>query len=280
MIKMPIPIPDGQQITVQKNQRSAEYCMPSMEIATDHYDISYIISGDRKAITPLQSFSYHSGDIAMGVPYLYHRTISESDITYENYLIKFTPKFIEPFIKYVGKNIFDELNEQRICRFSPKVQIIIKHMFEDMLIEYNKNVPYKEIILQGMLYRLLTFIYENKLNTNITKYKSPLTEPILNAIYYIESNYNKDITLEKIAKEANFSCSHFSRLFKSQLGVSFTEYLVNVRIMHVKRLLVKTNKSIMEIALDTGYCHGDYLSAQFKNKTNMTPSEFRRNTKK
>ena len=78
---------------------------------------------------------------------------------------------------------------------------------------------------------------------------------------------------------SHFSNSHFSRLFSSQLGMSFTEYLSNVRIGHVKRLLLQTSKSIMEIALDTGYCHGDYLSNQFKIKTGITPLEFRNKSK-
>lgn len=277
MTTMPIPIPEGKQITVQKNIYPHDFCMQSMEITSSHYDINYVVTGDRKMITPTQSYSYHAGDVSIGEPYTYHRTISESDTPYERYLIKFTPLFIEPFIQLVGKNIFNELYEQKLFHFSASIQIKIKQMFCEMLEEYNKNVPYKEIILQGMLYRLLTTIYENKLNVNITRYKSPLTEPILKAIYYIENNYDKKITLECMAKNAHFSTSYFSRLFSSQLGISFTEYLSNVRINHVKRLLLQTNKSIMEIALDTGYCHGDYLSSQFKNKTGMTPLEFRHN---
>lgn len=277
---MPIPIPNGKQITVQKNLYPHNFCMDSMEISTNHYDINYVITGDRKMITPLQSYSYHAGDISLGEPYIYHRTISESDTPYERYLIKFTPEFVKPFIKHVGRDIFNELYEQKLFHFSAPMRIKIEHMLCEMLEEYNKNAAYKEIILQGMLYRLLTTIYENKLNVNITRYKSPLTEPILNAIYYIENNYDKNITLEGLAKKAHFSCSYFSRLFSSQLGMSFTEYLSNVRIRHVKMLLIQTNKSIMEIALDTGYCHGDYLSSQFKKKTNMTPLEFRHNIKK
>lgn len=276
---MPIPIPEGKQITVQRNIYPHNFCMQSMEITTNHYDINYVVTGDRKMITPLQSYSYHAGDVSMGEPYTYHRTISESDTPYERYLIKFTPKFIEPFIQYIGKGIFNELYEQKLFHFSAPMQIKIEKMFCEMLEEYNKNVLYKEIILQGMLYRLLTTIYENKLNVSITRYKSPLTEPILKAIYYIENNYDKNITLERMAKEAHFSCSYYSRLFSSQLGMSFTEYVSNVRINHVKRLLIQTNKSIMEIAFDTGFCHGDYLSSRFKNKIGMTPSEFRRNTK-
>ncbi len=276
---MPMPIPKGQQITVQRNTRSSDYCMPSMEISTDHYDISYIISGDRKSITPLKSFNYHTGDVAMGVPFLYHQTISQSDVPYDNYLVKYTPQFIEPFINNVGKNIFDELNEQRICRFSKEIQEKLKNMFQEMLNEYNKNTPYKEFILQGMLFKLLTTIYENKLDANVTEYKKPLSKPILETIYYIENNYELSLTLEKVAKTFHFSAGHFSRLFISSLGISFTEYLSNVRIRHAKRLLIQTSKSIMEIALEIGYCNGDYFSSRFKSKTGMTPSEFRNNVK-
>lgn len=276
---MPIPIPKGQQITVQKNLYPNNFCMPSMEVATNHYDINYVISGDRKMITPTQSYSYHAGNISVGAPYMYHRTISESDAPYERYLVKYTPEFAEPFIKYIGKDIFNELYEQKLFHFSEPVQLKIQQMLCEMLEEYNKNTPYKEIILQGMLFRLLTTIYENKLNVGTTKYKTPLTEPILNAVYYIENNYDKKLTLEIMAEEAHFSCAHFSRLFSAQLGIPFSEYVSNVRISHAKRLLLQTNKSIMEIALETGYCHGDYLCAQFKSKTGMTPTQFRQNSK-
>lgn len=272
---MPIPIPKGQNITIQKNQRSSEYCMPSMEVS-DHFDLSYIISGDRKVITPLSSISYHGGDVATGIPYLYHRTVSQSDAPYENYLIKYTADFAKPFIENVGKNIFDKINNQRICRFSPPVSKKIKLMFEDMLEIYEGSAAYKEFILQGMLFRLLTAIYENRLETEISTYKSPLSQPVIDTIYYIENNYARHLTLENAAEKAHFSCSHFSRLFSSQLGMSFSEYLINVRIDHAKKILLQTQKPISVIAVETGFSSGDYFSAAFKRKTGMTPLEFRK----
>lgn len=63
------------------------------------------------------------------------------------------------------------------------------------------------------------------------------------------------------------------------MGISLSEYISNVRINHVKRMLINTTKSVTEIAFDTGYCSGDYLSVRFKNKTGMTPTEFRYRTK-
>ena len=277
---MALPIPEGKQIVVERNLRPSGFCMPSMEMATDHYSVGYVITGDRKVIMPSESLIYHSGDVTLGMPYMYHRTVSNSDIPYDSYIIKFTPEFIKPFINQVEKKIFDELCGQRVFNFSDEFQIKIERIFFDMLEEYNKNSRYTEFVLQGMLYRLLITIWENKINNNVMINKSPLSKSIVDILYYIENNYYKKITLEKIAQMAHFSNSYFSRMFKLQMGISFTEYLNNVRVTQAKKMLIQTNKSIMEIAVDVGYCHGDYLSIQFKNKTGMTPSQFRNSLKK
>lgn len=273
---MPLPLPPGEQITVQKNLRPASYQMPAMEIATDHYSLGFMIRGDRKAITPSATYSYHTGDVSMSRPYMYHRTFSLSDIPYESYLIKYTPEFIQPFCEKIGQTILDDIYDEKVCHFSKEHQQKIGSMFQDMLEEYEKNAPYKEVLLQGMLFRLLTTIWELRIPGETTKFSSLLTEPIMNAVYYIEQNYNQSIGLATVAKEVNLSEAYFSRLFSSQLQMSFSEYLSNVRLRHAQAMLIQTDKSIMDIALSTGYCHGDYLSTQFKNKIGVTPSAFRK----
>ena len=82
--------------------------------------------------------------------------------------------------------------------------------------------------------------------------------------------------MEEVAQHAGFSAGYFSRLFHAQLGMTYSSYLSNIQIRHVQILLSTTNMSIMDIAHETGYCHGEYLSAQFKRKTGMTPSQYRK----
>ncbi|MBO5352387.1 MAG: helix-turn-helix domain-containing protein [Lachnospiraceae bacterium] len=277
---MPVRLPEGQQIIVSYRKLPAEYQMPAMEVATDHYNIGFVTSGDRRTITPTGSYRYHAGEVSMMPPFLYHRTLSESSAPYEGYLIKFTPEFIQPFWEKIGKQIFDELYEEKVCHFSENTQLFIQDLFEQMWQEYKKDTPYKEVILQGMLFRLFTSIWENRQETDgncTARFLSPLSRPVINAIYRIEKDYASHLSLEKVAEEAGFSTSHFSRVFRTQLGMSFSDYVCNVRLQHVKEQLLRTDKSIMEIALDCGYCHGDYLAAQFRQKTGMTPTEFRKN---
>jgi len=274
---MPMPMPNGQQITIYRRLLPSNYCMPSMQVMTDYYNIGYTFTGDRHTVTPTESFSYHSGDVSLMSPLIFHRTLSLSDTPYESILIKFTPEFIKPFIEIVGTNQFNSFYNNRKYSFTDKAKLRIQKIFEDMLEEYNKDTYYKELILQGMLFHLFTTIMEEHIpDEQMTKRRSELSKDVIEILYYLETNYQDNPTLSEMAQMANISEGHLSRLFSSQLGITFSKYLSNVKLNHVKALLQQTDKSITEIALITGYCNSDYLSACFKKQTGMTPKEFRK----
>ena len=274
---MPTPLPDGKQIIVIHSILEPDYSMPTLQMATDHYSIGYIVSGDRRSITPRFSYSYHAGNVAMAPPLLFHRTVSESNAPYERYMIKFAPDMLKPLRERTDENMIDTLYEERVCHFSKASQAKILGMFQEMYEEFAKERPYTELILQGMLLRLFTTVWEERLPENTTIcHSAKLTEPIIDALYYMETHYAKNLTLEELAGNAHLSTAYFSRLFSAQLGKSFSEYLGDIRLRHVQMLLAESDKSVMDIAMETGYCNGDYLSAQFKKKTGITPSEYRR----
>lgn len=274
---MAAPLPEGTRIYVECRCFSSDYAMSTMQMATDHYNIGYLISGDRKCITPTCSYSYHRGNVTFGRPFDYVRTFSESQQPYERILIKFSPEIIHPFVETFGQQNFDSLYEKHVCQFVPEVSEQILVLFWDMLTEYQKNVPYKELILQGMLFRLLAAVYENQLPEEAAEINpTSLTEPIINSLYYMEKYYYKNPSLEETAQQAGFSTAYFSRLFSSQLGKSYHTYLTDIKLRHVCNLLMQSNKSIMEIAQETGYCHGNHLCEQFRRKMGMTPSEYRK----
>lgn len=277
---MPRPMQEGTRIYVERKMLGVSYSMPTMGMARDYYEVGYIISGDRKTITPTKTYYFGAGSVGFNPPYIYHRTMAVSDAPYERILIKFTPDFVEPFIREMGQQMFDQLYEQRICNFEKKAEVKIAQMFMEMAEEFEKNGPHKEFILQGMLFRLLLAIYEEKLpDVHVTRNLAPLTPPIMDAIVFVEDYYATNPTLEQAAQVAGFSPAYFSRLFSAQLGKSYTEFLENVKMQHVLLLLTRTKKTIMEIAEETGYCHGNYLNSQFKKKMGMTPGQYRKNNR-
>lgn len=92
---------------------------------------------------------------------------------------------------------------------------------------------------------------------------------------YIDTHFNKDLSLEEMAREVGISPYYLSKLFKENTGIGYIEYTTKLRIEYAKKELSLSGKSIKEICRDAGYQDPNYFSRIFKKWTGMTPTEFR-----
>jgi two-component system response regulator YesN len=96
------------------------------------------------------------------------------------------------------------------------------------------------------------------------------------AIEYIGQNYNNYLSLKNLSGVVYMNPSYFSSLFKQQTGYGFSDYLVQVRIEHAKKLLIdQPNLKSYEIANLIGYKDAKYFTQTFKKLTGYTPMEYR-----
>ncbi|MBW7459294.1 helix-turn-helix domain-containing protein [Paenibacillus sepulcri] len=96
------------------------------------------------------------------------------------------------------------------------------------------------------------------------------------AVQYMDLHFAEPLTARQLAEACRMSERHFHRLFKSQLGCTFTSYVQNKRIEKSCSLLAHTRQSIQEIVQQVGYQDMKYFLIIFKKKTGFTPSEYRR----
>ncbi len=92
---------------------------------------------------------------------------------------------------------------------------------------------------------------------------------------YIQSNYQKDISLADVSREVNISPYYFSKVFKEETGENFIEYLTSVRINQAKALLNRPELSMKEICALSGYSDPNYFSRLFKKNVGLTPTEYK-----
>ncbi len=92
---------------------------------------------------------------------------------------------------------------------------------------------------------------------------------------YMRQNFRKDLALEEVAQSVGISPYYFSKLFKEEAGMNFTEYLTGLRIENAKKLLLNREMSIKEVCVNSGYGNPNYFSRIFKKWTGITPTEFR-----
>jgi len=93
---------------------------------------------------------------------------------------------------------------------------------------------------------------------------------------YISGHLGEPLHVEEMARLANMSTSHFSRVFRQQTGFSPYEYVLTARLNKAKEYLHKTDLSISQIAYATGFNSEANFVYRFSRSTGVSPGRFRK----
>ena len=108
--------------------------------------------------------------------------------------------------------------------------------------------------------------------------KLPVSKQIKPALTYIRENYHDPqlITESLIAAHCGISVSRFRNLFKKDIGMTLPQYINHTRLSAAIHLLETTNKSIAEIATESGFFEVAYFNRVFRKYFGMSPKEMRK----
>lgn len=96
------------------------------------------------------------------------------------------------------------------------------------------------------------------------------------AARYIRENPGELFSVESLAERANYSADHFSRLFRQIVGQTPKEFCIRARLQRAQTLLAESSMSIEQIAAALGYADVFFFSRQFKQRTGVSPTQWRK----
>ncbi|MEO5600211.1 MAG: AraC family transcriptional regulator [Cyclobacteriaceae bacterium] len=107
--------------------------------------------------------------------------------------------------------------------------------------------------------------------------KGVIPSKISNAIHYIQTNLQQTLTVANLAARANQNSDYFSRIFAEHMAERPLAFIRLKRIERAQFLIITTDLSFTEIAVQTGFQTLSYFSRIFKNVAGQTPSKYKKN---
>ena len=93
---------------------------------------------------------------------------------------------------------------------------------------------------------------------------------------YIHQNLTEPFTVSELAQNVSLNPQYMMRLFKKETNMSVLEYVTEQRILRAKELLLSTDSSIENIAVQLGYYNYTYFMKVFKRNMGMSPGQYRK----
>jgi len=95
-------------------------------------------------------------------------------------------------------------------------------------------------------------------------------------LYYVSENYKGECTLQDLANHVGYDYNYISKVFKKATGLTFKEYLTDLRISEACQMLLHTDKSAREISEECGFGCQRSFNREFHSALGLTPVEYRK----
>lgn len=231
------------------------------------YQINYITVGSGIFETLTDQFRVVPGTILIIRPGMWHRYKPDSDSGWNEHYLGFNGDFCanffqEGFFQLSKPVIYIGFQENMLKLFFEIIQLV-----KDEKIGFQQVSSANTILI---LSKILSVVRNQEFaGKNIER-------TIRKACLYFRENLNTNINIEQLAQELNVGYSYFRQMFRKYTGISPTQYHLSLRIQRAKDLLISTDKSLKEIAIDLGFESYFYFSRVFKDKTGINPKEFKK----
>ena len=244
----------------------------------DDLEIGMLLEGSLTLHLERETFLLQKGEI-----YLInrHQVHSFARTTSENLILAF--QIHTEFYKNINYAL-EFLHFESNIIHSGRLHGIILESLRECAVCYFSSTPYHDLkcasIMLDVLFRLVQSTHCNVRTEKEFSSACRNAMRLNRMISFINEHYTGKISLRDIADLENISQYHASHFIKNALGVSFQEYLNQIRFAHALQLLQTTDLHILDICMETGFSSSRYLNQMFRKNFGCCAKEYLKAEKK
>lgn len=231
------------------------------------FALLYISSGGgRFESKPNFSASIKAGHAFLLFPHVWHRYAPDPETGWHEHWIGFDGEMARRWLRH---KFFSPKNP--VIKISAEDTVLAT--FSRMMQSIRANRSALQQILAGATDNLMGLFYSAQQAQPAAD--SQNANAIELAIARIQNEFERDLNMKLLARELGVGYSWFRHTFATHTGLSPHQYLLELRLVRARSLLVETKLSVKEIAMQTGFGDEFYFSRLFRQKLNLTPSQWR-----
>lgn len=189
---------------------------------------------------------------------------------------------LQPYINIMLRHNNDYLYRFIHKNYANRFEVVsfkddVSRVIDGIIFELDSKESYYELQIKAYIFQLIVHLFKCKFILDSDLHlESKLIEKVFPAIEIINKNYYKKIFLDDVCEELHIDKYYFCKLFKKVTGSTFVVYLNFVRLNKAEELLLSSDHSISEIALECGFSSTQYFNKLFNQYHGFSPSHYKK----
>ncbi len=251
----------------------------------DHFEIALVEGGRGTFMFGRRSLAAEPGDIFFIDNSQPHVALADPGTELRLLLVLFRPELLagpgcrELDLGYLAPFRVDERTWSPRLRGTTDLAAAVAPVLGQLRAIHDRRDPAERHLADATLRMALALVNRDKGSAALAggaRAAADRREQIRPVLAYVDGHCRESITLDDVASVVHVSPSRVRHVFKDVTGVSFKEYVTQVRVAEAKRVLLSTDLSVAEIARAVSYTNLNQFYKVFYRSCAMSPGEYRR----
>ncbi len=272
-----------ERMVLNKNLLCRKYTTPNRPHSHNIWELVLFEKGETSNIVNGKEYIAKSGDVfLLGPPHTHAITFRSTPHLHRD--LYYTDEEVRTVCSMFSDNLYEKLCSDEVLNFhmsGNSFQTVVRQAekLDSLYVIASKDGGINIVELKKISVSVLHFViglYETKLITNTPAYPKWL----LDILQVLSSPENFTRSVNDIISDTYYSHATVSNAFRRYLGVTLSDYLINLRLDYAAELLTNTSMTTLEICSAVGYDSLSYFIKQFRKKFGTTPHKYRSDVKK